>query len=313
MIATDQCGNVPVGERSMSNTKRGMFDAALIANQQENVSTEYKASATLDFSDKKLLDKKGANSRTLGDKHRQEFILDVAAMANGEGGKIFIGIAANKDGFPTGIDAGIDATKINADSLEQILLSNIHPPLEGLSILTIELSSKTSGFIVDVGKATRNAPHQTPDNRYHKRHERTRLVMSDGEIRDAMKRSIDYGRQFGAAWDLGVEVNRISVALKEREALDGGYYVPRERLMLSVSNGLRSAGSAMILLPKVIRDQAAALVSSVDGFNSIVETVDPGQQDRARLNDALRAKVTSMRRQAETILRAVNVIIDKEP
>jgi len=41
--------------------------------------------------DRTLLDKEGKSRKTLGQKHREEFILDVAAMANGEGGKIYTG------------------------------------------------------------------------------------------------------------------------------------------------------------------------------------------------------------------------------
>jgi len=284
--------------------------------QQENASVEYKASATLNFDDRTQLDKDGKSQKMLGQKHRDEFILDVAAMANGEGGKIYIGIKADKDGFPLETDEAFDTSKLNADGLEQILLSNIHPPLEGLSIGSIEMKSKgvnKFAFIVDVPKATRNAPHQTPDYRYHRRHERTRLMMNDSEVRDAMKRAIDYGRQYGAAWDLKVEVARLASAIKERIAHDGGYHVPRERLVISVSNGLRSAGNAMILLPKSVRRDAALLVAAIDAYNAIIETVDPGQKELARVSDALRLKLKDMLEQAREIADVVEEILEKEP
>jgi hypothetical protein len=160
---------------------------------------------------------------------------------------------------------------------------------------------------------TRNAPHQTPDNRYHRRHERTRLVMGDNEVRDAMKRAIDYGRQYGAAWDLSVEVGRLASAIKQRRALDGGHYLPRDRLVIAVSNGLRSSGNAMILLPKDIRRVAAQPVSNVDAYNAVIETVDPGQQERARVSDNLKADLSGMLGQAEALEGILADILDREP
>jgi hypothetical protein len=293
--------------------KEDHLSAVLVANQQENVSIEYKASNTLEFSDNRPLDRKGNSQKTLGHKHREEFILDVAAMANAEGGKIYIGIEADKDGFPKGLDEGFDASNLNADGLEQILLSNIHPPLERLSIHAIERQTGKFAFLIEVAKAARNAPHQTPDHRYHKRNERTRHAMSDAGIRDAMKRSIDHGRQFGAAWNLSVEVSRLGSAIKEREAHDRGHSAPRSRLTISVSDALRSAGNAMILLPKDIRCQAASLVAAIDAYNSIIETVDPGQQEKARISEPLRSRLSDMMKLSRQIANAVGEIIDKEP
>jgi hypothetical protein len=128
-----------------------------------------------------------------------------------------------------------------------------------------------------------------------------------------MKRAIDYGRQYGAAWDLGVEVTRLASAIKERKAHDGSHHVPRSRLVIGVSNGLRSAGNAMILLPKSIRQNAAALVGAVDAYNAIVETVDPGQQEKARVSDVLRVRLSDMLKQAEELAVAVAEIMDREP
>ncbi|XSC44474.1 hypothetical protein ACF1BQ_044340 [Bradyrhizobium sp. RDT10] len=138
-------------------------------------------------------------------------------------------------------------------------------------------------------------------------------MMNDSEVRDAMKRAIDYGRQYGAAWDLGVEVARLTSAIKERKAHDGGYHIPRVRLVISVSNGLRSAGNAMILLPKSIRRDAALLVAAVDAYNAIIETVDPGQQEKARVSDALKVRLSDMLKQAEELAVVVTEILDREP
>lgn len=258
-----------------------------------------------------------ARARRHSDKStRDEFILDVAAMANGEGGKIYTGVKADGDGFPLETDEGFHTSKLNADGMEQIILNNTHPPLEGLSIEPIEMKSKGDrrfAFIIHVPKATRNAPHQTPDYRYHRRHERTRLMMNDSEVRDAMRRAIDYGRQYGAAWDLSVEVARLTSAIKERKAHDGSYHVPRGRLVIGVSNGLRSAGNAMILLPKSLRRDAALLVAAIDAYNAVIETVDPGQQEKARVTDPLKLKLSAMLKRAEELAVVVAEILEREP
>jgi hypothetical protein len=60
------------------------------AGEKKNTGLDYKASAALKLNDPKALtNRKG----TLGDKHREDLIRDVAAMANAEGGLIIYGIA----------------------------------------------------------------------------------------------------------------------------------------------------------------------------------------------------------------------------
>jgi hypothetical protein len=54
-----------------------------------NQTLDYKASAALLFKDKKPL---SGGTGTLGEKHRQDMIRDVASMANAEGGLIIYGV-----------------------------------------------------------------------------------------------------------------------------------------------------------------------------------------------------------------------------
>jgi hypothetical protein len=62
---------------------------------------------------KPLTNRKG----TLGDKHREDLIRDVAAMANAEGGLIIYGIAQRKGGYPDQVDDGIDPKVVDADTM----------------------------------------------------------------------------------------------------------------------------------------------------------------------------------------------------
>jgi hypothetical protein len=280
-------------------------------NQQENQSIEYKKAETLDFGSRKKI---GNTQQTLGDKHREEFLRDIAAMANAEGGRIYFGIKADKDGFPKILDEGFETVTLNADGIEQILLTNIFPRLEGILVHSIKRA--TNGkfwFVIDIPKATRNAPHQTPDNRYHRRHVRTKLAMGDSEVRDAMKRSIEYGRQFGAAWDLQVESARLISAIQTRLNHDPDYWAPRDRLIIRVFEGIRAGGGAMILLPKTIRDDAAKLVTQIDSYNSIIETIDPGQKDLARISEARKTELSEMLIIANKLSASVKTVLNQEP
>jgi predicted HTH transcriptional regulator len=133
-------------------------------------------------------------------------------MANAEGGLIIYGIEERTGGYPDRIDDGIDPKLVSADQIEQIILTSIHPRVEGFVVHPIELTSKGKGtvaFVISIPKATTNAPHQSADKRYYKRHDATKLPMDDNEVRDMVARSLVFGRKFGIAWDLLLEVKRI--------------------------------------------------------------------------------------------------------
>jgi hypothetical protein len=55
------------------------------------------------------------------------------------------------------------------------------------------------------------------------------------------------------------------------------------------------------------------LVAAIDAYNAIIETVDPGQQERARVSDALKLNLSGMLKQAEDLAVLVAEILDKEP
>jgi hypothetical protein len=253
------------------------LDGVIEAGQKENTGIDYKASAALNFKDKTAL-KNGRG--TLGDKHREDLIRDVAAMANAEGGLIIYGIAERKGGYPDHVDDGIDLKVVNADTIEQLILSNIHPRLEDFFIKAIELKSKgkaTYAYVISISKAAKNAPHQSDDKLYYKRHDATKLPMDDNEVRDMMGRSLEFGKKFGIAWDLLIEIRRIRAAAIERKSMHPAHYVPRGRLSIFVSDSLRSSGVAIMSLPQPLRAKAARLITAIDEYNSIVETVDPGR------------------------------------
>jgi predicted HTH transcriptional regulator len=139
-------------------------------------------------------------------------------MANAEGGIIIFGIAERSGGYPDRVDDGVDRATVSAEQIEQIILSNINPRVEGFFIRRIDLASKRLGrcaFAISIPKAQKNAPHQA-DKLYYRRHDATTLTMGDNEIRDVIGRSLEFGRKFGIAWDMLVEVRRIVEAVRAR-------------------------------------------------------------------------------------------------
>jgi predicted HTH transcriptional regulator len=163
------------------------LDLIVEVDQKETTTIDYKASPALAFKDRTVTGK-----GTLGEKHRQDLIRDVAAMANAEGGLIIYGIAERKGGYPDHVDDGADPKTVSAEQIEQIILTNINPRVEGFFVHQIELKSKGKGtvaFVAQIPKAQKNAPHQSDDKLYYKRHDATKLVMDDNEIRDMIGRS----------------------------------------------------------------------------------------------------------------------------
>jgi hypothetical protein len=74
------------------------LDRIVQADQKETTTLDYKASAALLFKDKRPL---SGGTGTLGEKHRQDMVRDVASMANAEGGLIiYYGIAERSGGYP---------------------------------------------------------------------------------------------------------------------------------------------------------------------------------------------------------------------
>jgi predicted HTH transcriptional regulator len=267
--------------------------------EQESLTLDYKASAAL----------------AKNDKTRQDLSKDVSAFANSAGGFLVYGMLENKH-VPTSIDVGVDRNVITKEWLESVIKSVIQPVVEDLVIKQIDLPSKGAGmvaYVVQIAQATSRAPHQAQDYRYYKRFNFESTPMEDYEVRDLMRRSIEYGRKYGAAWDLNVEVNRLVAAINERGQIQSSDYLPRDRLIISVSQGLRSAGNAMVLLAKPLRNDVAELLKEVDEFNSVIETTDPGQNERARLNEARKKDLARMLGIGLRISSALEKLLSSEP
>jgi hypothetical protein len=125
-------------------------------------------------------------------------------------------------------------------------------------------------------------------------------------------RSLDFGKKFGIAWDLLVEIRRILAAANERTKIPTGEWVPRTTLTIDVSSSLRSSGVAIMSLPRLLRARAAELINGIDQYNSIIEIVDPGQRENARLNDRLRELLREMISSGDQICAGLTEVLKDE-
>jgi Putative DNA-binding domain len=152
---------------------RTSFQKLVDAQVEETLTLEYKASPALTRDSKNVL----------------EVCKDVSAMANSAGGQIIYGILEDrKTHKPLGVDDGVTDEKITREWIHQILGSNIHPRLDGLTVQRIPLSETGFGFVISI-EPTQTGPHQAPDNKYYKRFELEAKPMEDYEVRDIMRRA----------------------------------------------------------------------------------------------------------------------------
>lgn len=129
------------------------------------------------------------DSRALSDNARQEIAKDVSAFANADGGMIIYGIRENEH-LPEAIDEGVDHTRFSREWLEQLILDNINPRVDGLHISQIPLTADRSAFAVKIPKSYRG-PHQDQiTKRYYKRYNFKSQPMEDYEINDLRTRRL---------------------------------------------------------------------------------------------------------------------------
>jgi hypothetical protein len=139
----------------------------------ETVQVEWKASEALARDDKKM----------------NELAISVSAMANSAGGQIFYCIdESKKTGGPVTVDDGVADPKITREWIEQVLISRVHPRMNGVRIDQVDLGVGKRGFIISVPQS-QVGPHQAPDNRYYKRFELQARAMEDYEVKDILRRA----------------------------------------------------------------------------------------------------------------------------
>lgn len=144
---------------------------------QENLHLEYKACADL-----------------LGNVNLPELTKDVSAFANADGGTLIFGVCEgnqkdNTKHVPIAIDQGFERSgKVNANWLENILLSNIAPKIQGLKPYEIDLENGNFILVLEVPQS-QYGPHMAKDNKYHRRRQTKAEPMEHYEVEDVRNRS----------------------------------------------------------------------------------------------------------------------------
>ena len=142
---------------------------------QENLHLEYKASASLK-----------------GNIKLEELTKDVSAFANADGGTIIFGViegSKERKHFPEDLDEGFERSgKVNAIWLEDVLLGNIAPKIQGLKPYEIELENGNFILVLEVPQS-QYGPHMAKGNRYYKRRQTKAEPMEHYEVEDVRNRS----------------------------------------------------------------------------------------------------------------------------
>jgi len=157
------------------NWKKEEIEQLVNNGIEEGLNLEYKSCNALEKTDGKI----------------KEISKDVSSFANSDGGVIIYGVKeydqADKKHLPEKIEDGFDPADISREWLEQVIISNIRPKINGLIIYPIPtgIGNKVI-YAVDIPKG--DTAHQAKDKRYYKRHNFLSEYMEDYEIRDVMNR-----------------------------------------------------------------------------------------------------------------------------
>jgi hypothetical protein len=261
------------------------------------------------------LDYKRSAAITKNDREKNELSKDVSAFANSAGGILVYGMV--EDGHvPTAIDGGIDRNVLTKEWLESVIKSWIQPAVDGLFIKQIDLPSKGAdrvAYVVEVPPATHRAPHQATDHRYYKRFNFVSTPMEDYEVRDVMRRGLEYAAALGFAWEALIEARRLGSASREKaKVFARAQRLPRADLLISVSAQLRASGKALILLNKPTRLQIAELLIAVDAYTSIVENRSPGN-DRVDVDHEMKRWLDKVVELTLQVSAALSELVGNEP
>ncbi len=151
------------------------IDAHISGRIQENLHLEYKACADLQ-----------------GNVNLPELTKDVSAFANADGGTVIFGVSEGRGDekhLPVKRDDGFErGGKVNANWLENILLANIAPKIQGLKPYEVELEDGRFLLVLEIPQS-QYGPHMAKDHKYYKRRETKSDPMEHYEVEDVRNRS----------------------------------------------------------------------------------------------------------------------------
>lgn len=212
---------------------------------EESINLEYKASASLQNTDK----------------HKSEISKDVSAFANSVGGTVIYGVAQYADEgrrrLPENIDGGFNPGELSKEWLEQVINSRIQPRIEGVRIHPVLLEQTAPGRVIYAVYIPESfTAHQASGFRYYKRFNFESVPMEDYEVRLVMN-NIRYPLlvpHFGfktMKHTAEAHEYRLTVALENKgmvRAIDIGFHIwwPIEVPQRSRGNGFQDRGEEKI-------------------------------------------------------------------
>jgi hypothetical protein len=131
----------------------------------------------------------GSLERT--DRAKREISKDISSFANSDGGIVVYGIEQEKQPpYAAKALSPIDAVQFSHEWLEDIITSNVDPPVHDLVIRPIYLNTQHPGKVAHVVIIPRSSTaHMANDGRYYRRYNFKALRMEDYEVRLSMNRT----------------------------------------------------------------------------------------------------------------------------
>jgi len=155
------------------------------ADLQNLISVSAQETSKLEFKRCHSLLKKGVESG----KSKSDVSVDVSAFANSDGGTIVYGMI-EKDGFAEKLDEGYDPKELPKEWLESVIHDNIKPPIKGVQINSIPLTSSSGDRVVHIVSIPKGETcHQAADNKYHRRTNTSNRELEHWEIEEIKDRA----------------------------------------------------------------------------------------------------------------------------
>ncbi len=128
-----------------------------------------------------------------GREERHEFVNDVTALANTEGGDIFFGVDEDPQSHMPRAVNGVPAASAEAQiaALENLLRDSIRPRLPSLQMHTVHVAADRVVLVIRVG-GSHLRPHQsTLNHRFYARNTNGKYILDSSELSDMILRRED--------------------------------------------------------------------------------------------------------------------------
>lgn len=221
---------------------------------------------------KKLIENKIKESSTLDYKSElgvnEEIAKDISAFANTRGGTIIYGIR-EEEGIPLSFN-WIKCRGVK-ERIENVILSNIQPNLEGYKIASIENPDDPSNaiFIVNIPESLK-APHMV-NHRYYKRYSFQSVPMEDHEVKEVIfKKGLRKGLEFEISQNL-------SLAKNTWELIDKIYNYRPEKVKKTVFTPFYTEAWKAVVssgLLYILKEKALDLVTAYSLIHEINHLID---------------------------------------